>query len=120
MLEIFVNTAREPKHNDGTDQEAADRRRGMKLINGRSPSSRTFRIAIANDLFASKPHLEMDGAAPKNSFAADGFASKARELQKEHTPTRRNRSDGVKALGFALTVAATGVVLKYLLGDRRK
>ena len=112
-----MNTAREPKQNDDAADEGADPRRGMRLINGRGGPARTFRIAIANDIFTSKASVATDGRSARNPVGSTGDTSIS---ETDQTTAVRSRSDGVKALGLAFTVAAAGMLLRYLLSDRGK
>ena len=115
-----MNTAREPKQEDTTETDPLDSRRGMRLVRDGRKAPKPLRIAISNDLFSMEPRRPTRNEPSPGKVTRGLTHHSAINDRRVRADKRTNRVSGSRALVIAIAVTASGFVLKYLWGDRRK
>ena len=110
-----MNTATGTINENLSDDERADRWRGMKLVAGRPsrPSSKPFRIGMSQNLADSFQDSENTSARAKDAKRPSG----SNDLEKENVSANVGRTDA-RSIPVAITltaVALTGVLIGFLL-----
>lgn len=113
-------TAREPKQEDATDTDPLESRRGMRLVHGGRDVSNPLRKAIGSAVFVRRPRTQVDAARTVGKKITSITDDVAADPQRAVTDGLGNRASGAPALAIAIAVAASGVLVNYLFGDRRK